>query len=160
MAGMLYERRHSRLIADFGGLARVVPVFAAVLSLVALSSIGLPGTNGFIGEFLVLIGSFGTYPWATAVAATGVIFAAMYLLRALQRLIYNKLDKPENEQLPDLSRRELLVLGPLVACILWIGVYPKPILERVEASAEALVEHVHGLASPDMAALPDQGVEE
>jgi NADH-quinone oxidoreductase subunit M len=143
LAGMLYERRHTRAIAEFGGVARVVPAFAAVLTLVALSSIGLPGTNGFIGEFLVLIGSFGTYPWATAVATTGVIFAAAYLLWALQRIIYNKLDKPENEQMQDLSRRELIVLAPLLALILWIGLYPAPFLHRIESSASALVEQVH-----------------
>ncbi len=142
LAGMMYERRHTRAIADFGGIAKVVPMFAAVLMLVALSSIGLPGTNGFIGEFLVLVGSFGVYPWATVVATTGVIFAAAYLLRALQRIIFNRLDKPENETMSDLSIRELLVLAPLLAAILWIGLYPKPILDRIEASTAALVEQV------------------
>jgi NADH-quinone oxidoreductase subunit M len=153
LAGMLYERAHTREIAAFGGLARVVPMLAVVLSVVSLSSIGLPGTNGFVGEFLVLVGSFGEYPWATAVAATGVIFAAMYLLRALQRLIYNKLDKPENERLPDLSGRELAVLVPLLACILWIGLYPAPFLRRMEASAQALVEQVRG---PQQTTVHDQ----
>ncbi len=142
LAGMIYERRHTLEIADYGGIARVMPLFAAVLTLVALSSIGLPGTNGFIGEFLVLLGSFERYPWATAVAATGVIFAAAYLLWALQRLIFNALEKPENAALKDLTRREGLVLAPLVACIVWIGVYPKPILDRIEASAAALIEVV------------------
>ena len=142
MAGMMYERRHTREIAAFGGIARVVPAFAAILTLVALSSIGLPGTNGFVGEFLVLVGSFGEYPIATAVATTGVIFAAAYLLVALQRLLYGKLDKPENEAMPDLSVRELFVLSPLVVCIVWIGLYPAPILRRVEASAQALVTQV------------------
>ncbi len=142
LAGMMYERRHTRAIADFGGIAKVVPMFAAVLTLVALSSIGLPGTNGFIGEFLVLLGSFGVYPWATAIATTGVIFAAAYLLWALQRILFNRLDKPENETMSDLSIRELLVLAPLLAAILWIGLYPKPILDRIEASTAALVEQV------------------
>ncbi len=142
MAGMLNERRHTREIAAFGGLAKVVPAFAAVLSLVCLSSIGLPGTNGFVGEFLVLVGSFGRYPWAAAIAATGVIFAAAYLLWALQRIIYNKLDKEENTGMADLSVREFIVLGPLLACILWIGLFPAPFLKRVEASVEALVAHV------------------
>ncbi len=142
LAGMLYERRHTREISEFGGIAKVVPVFAAVLTVVALSSIGLPGTNGFVGEFLVLLGSFGRFPWATAVAATGVIFAAAYLLWALQRVVYNRLDKPVNEQMTDLSRRELAVLAPLLAAILWIGLYPAPILNRVEASAKALIEQV------------------
>jgi len=154
LAGMLSERRHTREIAAFGGIAKVVPAFAAVLTLVALSSIGLPGTNGFVGEFLVLIGSFGPYPWATAVATTGVIFAAAYLLWALQRIIYNKLDKPENENLPDLSKRELLVLAPLLACILWIGLYPKPFLERIEASAEELITTVQEHRVP-VAIAPD-----
>ena len=117
LVGMLYERRHSRLIEAFGGLAKVVPLFAAVLTIVSLSSIGLPATNGFVGEFLVLLGAFRTYPIAAGVATTGVIVAAMYLLPALQRVIYNPLDKPENAQLADLSPRELAVLLPLVACI-------------------------------------------
>jgi NADH-quinone oxidoreductase subunit M len=146
LAGMLYERRHTRLIADFGGLARVMPAFAAVLTVVSLSSIGLPGTNGFVGEFLVLVGTFRTHPWAAAIAATGVIFAAAYLLWALQRVIYHQVDKPENEKLADLSPRELVVLAPLVACILWIGVYPAPILRRIEPSARALVTQVREAA--------------
>ncbi len=144
LAGMMYERRHTREIAAFGGIARVVPAFAAVLTLVALSSIGLPGTNGFVGEFLVLIGSFGEYPIATALATTGVIFAALYMLVALQRILFGKLDNPENEKMPDLSTRELFVLSPLVVCIVWIGVYPAPILRRIEASAQALVTQVRG----------------
>jgi NADH-quinone oxidoreductase subunit M len=148
LAGMLYERAHTREIAAFGGIARVVPALAAILTIVSLSSIGLPGTNGFIGEFLVLVGSFGTYPWATAVAASGVIFAAAYLLRALQRIIYNKLDKPENERMPDLSVREYLVLLPLVACIVWIGLYPAPFLRRMEASTQAFVERIRGPEAP------------
>lgn len=139
LAGMLYERRHTHEIAGFGGIARVVPLLSATLTIVALSSIGLPGTNGFVGEFLVLIGTFNRYPAATVVATTGVIFAAVYLLWALQRVIFNKLDKPENESIPDLSVRELVVLAPLVACIVWIGLYPAPILRRVEASAQAFV---------------------
>ena len=142
LAGMLYERRHTRAIAAFGGLARVIPAFAVILTFVSLSSIGLPGTNGFVGEFLVLLGSFGTQPIATVIATTGVIFAAAYLLWALQRMLFNKLDKPENERIPDLSVRELVVLAPLIACIIWIGVYPAPILRRTEAAAQALVNQV------------------
>src|SRR5213595_3947741 len=136
LVGMLYERRHTRLIEAFGGIAKVVPLFAAVLTIVSLSSIGLPATNGFVGEFLVLLGAFRTYPIAAGVATTGVIVAAMYLLPALQRVIYNPLDKPENAHLADLSPREIAVLVPLLACIIWIGVYPKPILQRMEPSAQ------------------------
>ncbi len=142
LAGMLYERRHSRLVEAYGGIAKVVPLFAAILTVVSLSSIGLPSTNGFVGEFLVLVGAFKTYPVATAIAATGVIVAAMYLLPALQRVIYNPLDKRENEKLTDLTPRELAVLLPLVACIVWIGVYPRPFLKRMEPTAQHFIESV------------------
>jgi len=142
LVGMIYERRHSRLIAAYGGLARVVPLFSAILTVVSLSSIALPGTNGFVGEFLVLLGSFRTYPVITALATTGVIVAAMYLLTALQRVIYNPLTHHENEKLTDLSARELAVLVPLLVCILWLGIYPKPFLRRMEPSARQLIEQV------------------
>lgn len=142
LIGMIYERRHSRLIADYGGIARVVPMFAAILTLVALSSIGLPGTNGFIGEFLVLLGAFRTHPYLATISTTGVIFAAAYLLWALQRMLFNSLDRPENARLVDLNGRELALLTPLVIAIIWIGVYPAPILRRMEPSAAALVQRV------------------
>jgi len=142
LAGMLYERRHSRDIMAFGGIARVVPALATTLTIVALSSIGVPGTNGFVGEFLVLVGSFRAFPLATIIATTGVIFAAGYLLWALQRMLYGPLTHDENKNMPDLSRREVLVLAPLVACIVWIGLYPKPILDRIERSAGGLVEDI------------------
>jgi NADH-quinone oxidoreductase subunit M len=142
LVGMLYERRHSRLIEAYGGIAKVVPLLAAVLTVVSLSSIGLPGTNGFVGELLVLLGSFRTHPVAAGIATTGVIVAAAYLLGALQRIIFNALDKRENEKLVDLTARELAVLVPLLAAILWIGIYPKPILDRMEPSARHFIETV------------------
>ena len=113
-----------------------------MLTVVALSSIGLPGLNGFVGEFLVLLGSFRAYPWATGVATTGVIFAAAYLLWALQRMIFNRLDKPENEHLTDLTRRELAVLLPLVIGIVWLGLFPGPVLRRMEPDTRRFVEAV------------------
>jgi len=151
LVGMIYERRHSRMVADFGGIARVVPAYAAVLTLVSLSSIGLPGTNGFVGEFLVLLGTFRTHPLAAGIAATGVIFAAAYLLWALQRVIYYKLDKPENEKLTDLTGREWGVLVPLVAAILWLGLAPGPVLRRMEPSARRFIETVQGRPAPAVA---------
>ncbi|HMJ17551.1 MAG TPA: NADH-quinone oxidoreductase subunit M [Gemmatimonadaceae bacterium] len=144
LVGMIYERKHSRLIDSYGGIARVVPLFAAILTFVSLSSIGLPGTNGFVGEFLVLVGSFKTYPVLTIIATTGVIFAAAYLLWALQRILFNPLDKPENSHLPDLNKRELALLVPLIAAIIWLGVYPAPVLRRTQASAQLLVDRVQG----------------
>src|SRR5256886_1993724 len=152
LVGMLYERRHTRLIEAFGGIAKVVPLFAAVLTIVSLSSIGLPATNGFVGEFLVLLGAFRTYPAAAGIAAVGLIVAAMYLLPALQRVIYNPLDKPENAGLTDLSARELAVLLPLVACIAWIGVYPAPLLRRMEPGAQRFIESVRPAPGPAAAA--------
>jgi len=119
-----------------------VPLFAAILTVVSLSSIALPGTNGFVGEFLVLLGAFRTYPVATALATTGVIIAAAYLLTALQRVIFNPLTKHENEKLTDLTPRELAVLVPLIVCILWVGVYPKPFLRRMEPAARQLIEQI------------------
>src|SRR6266496_2718187 len=147
LVGMIYERRHSRLIESYGGIARVVPMFAAILTFVSLSSIGLPGTNGFVGEFLVLIGSFRTYPVLTIIAATGVIFAAAYLLWALQRILFNPLDKSENTHLADLNRRELAMLVPMIAVIIWLGIYPAPVLRRMEASSQLLVNRVQGAGS-------------
>ncbi|MFI5233716.1 MAG: NuoM family protein [Gemmatimonadales bacterium] len=142
LVGMMYERRHSRLIDDYGGIAKVMPVFAAILTLVAFSSIGVPGTNGFIGEFLVLIGSFRTQPVFALIAATAVIFAAAYLLWAIQRIIYNPLTKPENKVLPDLNWREIGLLVPLLFAIVWMGVYPAPVLDRTREAAARLVHQV------------------
>jgi NADH-quinone oxidoreductase subunit M len=114
-------------------------MFATLLTLVSFSSIAVPGTNGFVGEFLVLIGSFRTTPIMTVIAATAVIFAAAYLLWAIQRILFNSLDKPENEHIPDLNLRELLVMAPLVVCIVWLGVYPTPVLQRMEGAAQRFV---------------------
>jgi NADH-quinone oxidoreductase subunit M len=138
---MLYERRHTREIADFGGLAAVTPVFAGLFLIVALSSLGLPGLNGFVGEFLVLLGSFVAHRWWTVVAAGGVILAALYLLWAYQRVFHGAPDA-DNASVRDLSFREGLVLAPLVGIIVFMGVYPKPVLSRMEPSVVALVEHV------------------
>jgi NADH-quinone oxidoreductase subunit M len=142
LIGMIYERRHTRLIDAYGGIARVVPLFAALLTFVSLSSIAVPGTNGFIGEFLVLVGSFRTAPVLTLVATTSVIIAAAYLLWAIQRILFNSLDKPENAHVSDLNRRELALMVPLIAGIIWMGVYPAPILRRMQVSAEHFVQIV------------------
>jgi NADH-quinone oxidoreductase subunit M len=156
LIGMLYERRHTRLIADYGGIARVVPIFSLVLTVVALSSIGLPGLNGFVGEFLVLLGSFAAFPWATGLATTGVIFAAAYLLWALQRMIFNRLDDRENEHLTDLTPRELAVMLPLVVGIVWLGLYPAPVLRRMEPATRHYLEATagHGAAAERTALAP------
>ncbi len=142
LIGMLYERRHTREIAAYGGLARVIPVFSLLLVVSSLASIGLPGLSGFVGEFLVLLGSFERHPWATGLATTGVIFAAAYLLWALQRILFNRLDNPANEHLKDLSPRELWVVLPLVAGMIWLGLYPRPVLDRMDTAAKRYIEIV------------------
>ena len=152
MLGMLYERRHTRRIADFGGLASVMPMFAAAFILTALASIGLPGTSGFVGEFLALLGTFERHPWVAVVGASGVIFAAYYMLPMVQRIWFNPLDKPENRTLRDLTPRELAVLAPLLAGMIWMGVYPKPFLERMEVSLNQLIESVERRSAPLMPA--------
>jgi NADH-quinone oxidoreductase subunit M len=152
LIGMIYERRHTRMIADFGGIAKVMPMFAVMLSIVAMSSIGVPGTNGFVGEFLVLIGAFRTQPVAAVISATVVIFAAVYLLWALQRIIYNPLAKPENAALKDLNKRELGLLIPLIVAIFWLGLYPKPILDRTHAAANRIIERVGGMPEANTSA--------
>jgi NADH-quinone oxidoreductase subunit M len=151
LIGMLYERRHSRLIEAYGGIARAVPMFATLLTVVTFSSIAVPGTNGFVGEFLVLLGSFRTAPIMTVIAATAVIFAAGYLLWAIQRILFNPLDKPENEHIPDLNARELLLMVPLIICIVWLGVYPTPVLQRMEGAAQRFVTVVQARSAQAVA---------
>ena len=142
MVGMIYERRHSRLIADFGGLWRVVPAFSALFLVVALSSLGLPGLNGFVGEFLILVGAFQRNAWLAAVATSGIIFAAIYLLWMYQRVIFGEVTHEENRRLRDLTPREWAVLVPVLALIVWIGVYPAAFTGKTEATVEALIMQV------------------
>jgi NADH-quinone oxidoreductase subunit M len=151
LIGMIYERRHTRLIEAYGGIAKVVPMFATLLVIVSLSSIGVPGTNGFVGEFLVLIGAFRTQPVFAVLASLVVIIAAAYLLWAIQRILYNPLDKAENEHIPDLNRRELALMIPLIAGIIWLGVYPAPVLRRTEAAAERFVRLIESRAAAEQA---------
>lgn len=146
LVGMLYDRRHTRMIKDFGGLTKVMPVYAAFFMIIMLSSAGLPGLNGFVGEFLILVGSFkskflGT-PWYAIVAALGVILAAVYLLWSYQRVFFGKLENPDNEKLTDLSIREWAVLVPIVVFVVWIGFYPRTFLEKSEASVRQLVQRI------------------
>ncbi len=146
--GMLYERRHTRLTGEFGGLARVAPMLALALVITALASIGLPGTSGFVGEFLALLGTFETHPVTAVIATSGVIFAAYYMLPMVQRVLFNELDREENRSMPDLSRREIFILSPMVALMIVIGVAPTPILERMEPSVDAILERVHMTTPP------------
>ncbi len=144
LLGMMYERRHTRLIADFGGIGRVTPWFATAFMITALASIGLPGTSGFVGEFLALLGTFEARPVMAIIAGSGVIFAAYYMLPMVQKVFFNALEKQENREMPDLSRRELVILAPMLALMIWIGFNPTPILRRMEPSVEVVLEQVTG----------------
>jgi NADH-quinone oxidoreductase subunit M len=141
LVGMLYERRHTRQIADLGGIQKVAPVFAGVFMVVMLSSIGLPGLNGFVGEFLVLIGTFVTRRWWAVVATAGVILAAIYLLWAYQRVFQGRAEGA-NASFPEMTLKERAVMAPLVVLIVFLGVYPKPVLDRISPSVTDLIHHV------------------
>ncbi len=141
LVGMIYERRHTREISALKGIQSVAPVFAAAFTLVMLSSIGVPGLNGFVGEFLVLIGSFLTARWWTVVAASGVILAALYLLWAYQRVFHGEPDE-DNKSFAELHWKEGMLLLPFIAAIVFCGVYPKPMLDRIQPSVNALISHI------------------
>jgi NADH-quinone oxidoreductase subunit M len=141
LVGMIYERRHTRQISELGGIQAVAPIFAGFFMIVMLSSIGLPGLNGFVGEFLVLIGAFETARWWVVVATVGVILAALYLLWAYQRVFHGEPNE-DNKSFPEITLREGLLLSVFVAAIVFAGVYPKPMLDRIEPSVKALIEHV------------------
>jgi NADH-quinone oxidoreductase subunit M len=139
LVGMIYERRHTRLIAEFGGLWRVMPRWAAVFLVVMFSSVGLPGLNGFIGEFLILLGAFGARPLAAAFASGGLVLGAVYMLWMYQRVSFGPIRHQANANLPDLHAREIAVLVPVLAMIVVMGVYPRPFLRLMEPSVKALV---------------------
>jgi NADH-quinone oxidoreductase subunit M len=142
LVGMIYDRRHTRLIADFGGLTGPMPVFAVFFMIMTLSSIGLPGMNGFVGEFLILLGTFMSNKLYAALAATGVILSACYMLWMFQRVMFNECSNPENQKLTDISAREIATLVPITILVFWIGIYPKPFLSKIEASVEHLLNQV------------------
>ena len=153
LVGALYDRRHTRQIADYGGVARSAPLLAGVFLFVALSSLGLPGLNGFVGEFLVLLGTFFQYRWWVVPAAFGIILAAVYLLWAYRRVFHGAITVEANANLPDLCRRELAMLAPILVLIVAIGVYPKPFLDRIEPSAQKVVAQLQSASSlPEAAA--------
>jgi NADH-quinone oxidoreductase subunit M len=147
LVGMIYDRRHTKQISDFGGLAQVMPIYSGIFLFTAFASIGLPGLNGFVGEFLVLVGSFPTLPVYTIIAAVGVVLAAIYLLWAYERAFTGPLDKPENQKLTDLSGREIALLAPLVVLMLFLGLYPRVLLDRVEPSTEAILDRIEAVTT-------------
>ncbi|MDH5509384.1 MAG: NADH-quinone oxidoreductase subunit M [Nitrospinota bacterium] len=148
LVGVLYERRHTRLIADYGGVAAKMPIFAVIFMITALSSIGLPGTNGFVGEFLILVGVFQENRVVAALATTGVVWAAVYMLWMFQRVMFGKITNPKNEKLTDMNAREIAYFAPLVALIFILGVFPTPFIQKMEPTVINLVTHVRARTQP------------
>ncbi len=142
IVGIIYERTHTRLIENFGGLSRVVPLFAAFFMVVTLSSIGLPGLNGFVGEFLILLGAFKVNKTFAVLAATGVILAAVYMLWMFQRVMFGKVTREANRKIADMNLREIAYMLPIILFIVWIGVYPQPFLRKMDASVKHLIHQV------------------
>jgi NADH-quinone oxidoreductase subunit M len=147
LVGIIYERRHTRMIAEYGGLSAVMPVFATIFLIITMSSIGLPALNGFVGEFTILVGAFNRVWWWAVLAALGIVLGAAYMLWLFQRVFFGPLTNPENRNLQDLNKRELLYLMPLVLLCFWIGLYPKPFFRVLERS----VEHVIAKVDPSLA---------
>jgi NADH-quinone oxidoreductase subunit M len=142
LVGMLYERRHTKKIADFGGIQKVMPIYAGLFLFMTFASIGLPGLNGFVGEFMILMGSYTTLPVLAIVASSGVILAAVYMLWAYERVFTGLLDKKENSVLKDLSVREISLLAPLVALVVVIGLYPNILLDKIAPSTELVLDQI------------------
>ncbi len=152
LVGMLYERRHTRLISDFGGIARPMPVFAAFFGLVTMSSIGLPGLNGFVGEFLILLGAYMAHPFYAVLATSGVVLVAAYMLWMFRRVMFGPIENAENRSLIDLDLREKLVMIAMVIPIIWIGVYPETFLRRIEPSVLELLNTIERRGGSALAA--------
>ena len=148
LVGIVYERRHTRMIAEYGGLARQMPVYATYFMVMALSSMGLPLLNGFIGEFTILQGAFAKSFWWAFFAALGIVLGAAYLLWLYQRVFFGELTNPANAKLADLTPREQWTLAPLVVAALWIGLYPKPIFDVLRTPSENIVRAVGGQVTP------------
>ena len=141
IVGFIYERRHTRLITDFGGLSKQMPVFATIFMIVTLSSVGLPGTNGFVGEFLVLLGAFESdLRWYAVIATSGVILSAVYMLWMFQRVMFGELNNPKNQNLKDLNARELVIMAPLLFLIFFMGVYPTPFLDKMSPAIDRMIQ--------------------
>ena len=148
IVGIVYERRHTREISEYGGLSKTMPVYAAVFLIMTMSSIGLPTLNGFIGEILILQGIFVVSKWWAAVAATGIVLGAAYMLWLYQRTMFGTIDNPKNEGLADLNVRELATFVPLIILAVWIGLYPAPFLRRLETSVERVMTRVNADYAP------------
>jgi NADH-quinone oxidoreductase subunit M len=154
LVGILYERRHTRLISEYGGLFQVIPVYATVFLIVALSSLGLPGMNNFAGEFLILMGAFQPMKGLTAAATVGIFFAAVYMLWMFQRVMFGTIGNEKNRNLPDMNAREVAYMLPLLLFVFWIGLHPQTFLRKTEASVTAIVARMEEKRQAALAGRP------
>jgi NADH-quinone oxidoreductase subunit M len=150
LVGMIYERRHTREMSEYGGLWKAMPIFGGISLVVVLSSMGLPGLNGFVGEFTILLGAFGSKvlgsPWFAGIATLGVILAAAYLLKMFEKTFLGPITKEENKSLKDLNLREIITMVPLLVLIFWLGIYPQPFFNLINPAVEQLVQLVQSAA--------------
>ncbi|MFP6665112.1 MAG: NADH-quinone oxidoreductase subunit M [Deltaproteobacteria bacterium] len=159
--GFIYDRTHTRQIPEYGGLWSAVPTFCVILLILTFASIGLPGTNSFVGEFLILLGAFRTHPWAAALATTGVVLGAVYMLTMYKNVVFGPLGRvvtDAKETLTDLNAREVLSLAPILLFIFWIGIYPKPFLDRIEPTVAVFLARVHAAGATKYIEAPKPGI--
>ena len=157
LVGVVYERRHTREISEYGGLSKIMPAYAAVFLVMTMSSIGLPTLNGFIGEILILQGIFVVNKVWAAFAATGIVLGAAYMLWLYQRTMFGTVNNPKNEGLSDLSLREFATFTPLLILAVWIGLYPKPFIDRLDTSVDRVMARVNSTYAPLNAGAADEG---
>ena len=146
LVGVIYDRTHTKMMKDFGGLASVMPIYATIFGIMMMASVGLPLTIGFVGEFLSLLGFFAISPVMTALAGTGIIIGAVYMLTLYKKSFFGELTNPKNKNLKDLTAQELTALVPLVILVVWLGVYPKPVLDPIDNSVKHMIAQMENKA--------------
>jgi NADH-quinone oxidoreductase subunit M len=146
LVGVIYDRTHTKMMKEFGGLASVMPIYATIFGIMMMASVGLPLTIGFVGEFLSLLGFFAISPVMTALAGTGIIIGAVYMLSLYKKSFFGELTNPKNKTLKDLTGQELTALVPLVILVVWLGVYPKPVLDPIDTSVKHMITQMESKA--------------
>jgi len=151
LVGVIYDRRHTKMMDQFGGIAHVMPRYATIFGIMLMASVGMPLTINFVGEFLSLLGFYAQSHIITLLAGTAIIVGAIYMLTAYKKLFFGEVTKEENKTLKDVNKRELIALIPLSIIAIWLGIYPKPVLEPINTSVESVVQLMHNKATTKLA---------